>query len=59
MSIRRFRIVASIGIHDASGYYNDPFQAELHGVLMYELEPLTGDHGRIGDVSVEILDVHP
>ena len=52
------RIVASIGIRDASGYYNDPFEAELHGLLMYELVPPSAD-GRIGDLAVEVLDVHP
>jgi hypothetical protein len=57
-NIPEVRVVATLGIQDASGYFNDPFSGHIRAVLFYELEPLEGrpfDDGRIGDHIREIL----
>src|SRR5687768_8712014 len=41
-NVPEVRVVATIGIQDDSGYFNDPFSGQIRGVLFYELEPLDG-----------------
>ena len=61
-NVPEVRVVATLGIQDASGYFNDPFSGQVTAVLMYELEPLQGrpfDDGRVGDFVREVFRDNP
>ena len=53
------RVVATLGVRDAAGYFDDPFEGEIEALLIYELVPSLDSHGRLGDPLLETLDARP
>jgi hypothetical protein len=60
-NVPEVRVVATLGIQDDSGYFNDPFSGHVRALLMYELEPFEGREfdGRVGDFVREVFRDNP
>ena len=61
-NVPEVRVVATMGIRDANGYFDDAFTGNVQALLMYELEPLDGrpfDEGRVGEFVREVFRDNP